>query len=65
MLFLDKNGKEIKLKDCLDVPLDIFSNGVVTKDENNNLALELRYESKKIPLHSLSENIFKYIKILN
>lgn len=65
MLFFDKNGKEIKLKDSLDVPLDVFSNGVVIKDENNDLALELKYEAKKIPLHGLSENVFKHIKILN
>lgn len=65
MLFFDKNGKEIKLKDSLDVPLDVFSNGVVIKDENNDLALELKYEAKKIPLHCLSENVFKHIEILN
>jgi hypothetical protein len=65
MVFIDKNGKEIKFKDALNVPLDIFSNGIVIKNENDELSLELRYESKKVPLSGLDSNFFNFIEVLN
>jgi len=65
MVFIDKNGKEIKFKDILNVPLDIFSNGIVIKNENDELSLELRYESKKVPLSGLDSNFFNFIEVLN
>lgn len=46
----DRNGTEIKIGHELDVPLDVFSTGIVTVNENNELSLELRFEGKKVPL---------------
>jgi len=65
MVFTDKNGKEIKFKDILNVPLDIFSNGIVIKNENDELSLELKYESKKVPLSGLDGNFFNFIEVLD
>jgi len=62
--FIDKNGKEIKFHDHLDVPLDVFSNGLVVKNDKNELALELKYDSKKLPLTSFDENFFKHVEVL-
>lgn len=62
----DKNGKEIKIGHELSVPLDVFSTGIVVIDkETNKLALELKYESKKVPLVNLHENLFESIEVLN
>lgn len=65
MKFTDKNGKEIKFRDHLDVPLDIFCNGVVVKNENEELALELKYDSKEVALKDLNEAFFHYVEILD
>ena len=35
MGFIDKNGKEIKFHDYLNVPLDVFSNGIVDKNDKD------------------------------
>lgn len=65
MGFTDKNGKEIKVGHELTVPLDVFSNGFVVMDkEHNELALELRYESKKVHLKHLNENFFNNVEIV-
>lgn len=48
--FTDKNGIQIKVGHELDVPLDVFSTGIVTLNDNNELSIELRYEGKKVPL---------------
>lgn len=48
--FTDKNGIEIKLGHELNVPLDVFSTGIVMLNENDELSIELRYEGKKVPL---------------
>lgn len=62
----DKNGKEIKVGHELTVPLDVFSTGRVVLDkEHNELALELRYESKKIHLKNLHENFFNAVEVLD
>lgn len=61
----DKNGKEIKPGHELNVPLDIFSNGIVVLDKENQLSLELKYESKKIHLRHLHENFLSTIEVLN
>ena len=46
----DRNGTEIKVGHELDVPLDVFSTGIVTVNENDELSLELRFEGKKLPI---------------
>jgi hypothetical protein len=61
----DKNGKEIKPGHELNVPLDVFSNGYVVLDKENQLSLELKYESKKLPIRHLNENFLKVIEVLN
>jgi hypothetical protein len=62
----DKNGKEIKVGHELSVPLDVFSTGVVILDkEHNELALELKYESKKVHLNQLHKNLFESVEVLN
>jgi hypothetical protein len=61
----DKNGKEIKLGHELNVPLEVFSNGYVVLDKENQLSLELRHESKKLPLKHFNENFIAQIEILN
>lgn len=64
MELVDKNGKEIKLGHELNVPLDVFSNGIVVLNEDDELSLELRYESKKIPLRNFSENFLSTVEII-
>lgn len=65
MGFKDKHGKEIKVGQELTVPLDVFSSGVVVMDKDHNeLALELKYESKKIHLKHLHENFFKAVEVI-
>jgi hypothetical protein len=65
MTLKDKNGKEIKVGHELNVPLEVFSSGIVVLDEENNeLALELRHESKKILLKSFNENVWDYFEVL-
>ncbi len=61
----DKNGKEIKPGHELNVPLDVFSNGYVVLDKENQLSLELKYESKKLPLKGLSEQFISQVEILS
>lgn len=60
----DKYGNDIKLNDELNVPLDVFSNGIVVKDKDGDLCLELRYEHKKIKLKKMSENFFNKLELL-
>lgn len=55
----DLNGKEIKIGDELDVPMDVFSNGIVTPNKKGELCLELRYEGNLVPLKDI-----KYLKII-
>lgn len=64
MNFIDKNGKEIKFHDYLNVSLDVFSNGIVIKNDKNELSLELKYESKKLALTNFDENFFKHVEVL-
>ena len=64
MGFIDKNGKEIKFHDYLNVPLDVFSNGIVIKNDKDELALELKYESKKLALMNFDENFFNHVEVL-
>jgi hypothetical protein len=64
MNFIDKNGKEIKFHDYLNVSLDVFSNGIVIKNDKNELSLELKYESKKLALTDFDENFFKHVEVL-
>lgn len=61
----DKNGKEIKPGHELNVPLDVFSNGIVVLDKENQLSLELKYESKKLQLKHFNDNFLKAIEVLN
>jgi hypothetical protein len=61
----DKNGKEIKPGHELNVPLEVFSNGIVVLDKENQLSLELRHESKKLQLKHLNENFLKVMEVLN
>lgn len=63
--FTDRNGTEIKAGHELNVPLDVFSTGIVTLNENDELSLELRFESKNVPLNKLSKNIFNHLMIQN
>ena len=60
----DKNGKIIQVGDDLNVPLDVFSNGVVVLDENNQLALELKYDRKVIALNDLHYNLINSLVVL-
>lgn len=61
----DRNGTEIKVGHELDVPLDVFSTGIVTVNEDNELSLELRFESKTVPLRRLDKNVFNHVVIQN
>ena len=49
----DKNGNQIIVGHELNVPLDVFSTGVVVHNEKKELSLELRYENKKVPLKEI------------
>ena len=64
MNFKDKNGKEIKNGTELNVPLDIFSTGIVILDDENQLSLELKYESKKLPLKDF-EKFTDWFEVVN
>jgi hypothetical protein len=44
--------------------LDVFSNGIVIKNDKNELSLELKYESKKLALTDFDENFFKHVEVL-
>jgi hypothetical protein len=48
----DKNGKDIKKGCKLNVPLEVFSNDIVTENDKGYLCLELRYEGKKIMIRA-------------
>jgi hypothetical protein len=61
----DKNGKDIEVGHELNVPLDVFSNGYVVLNKENQLSLELKYEFKKLPLKNLSENFISQIEIIS
>jgi asparagine synthetase A len=61
MILTDINGDIIYLGDELDMPLEIFSNGIVVEDEHGDLCVELRYEHKKIKLKHLPKNSLKKI----
>lgn len=64
MVLTDKNGKEIKAGHELNVPLEVFSTGfVVLKD--NELSLELKYESTLVALRKLNKNVFNTMEIVN
>lgn len=65
MELTDRNGNEIKLGQELTVPLDVFSNGYVVLNKDNDLSLELKYESKKVPLKHLNKNLFNSVEIIN
>lgn len=56
----DRNGTEIKVGHELDVPLDVFSTGIVTVNENDELSLELRFEGKKVPIKHI-----KHLEVLD
>lgn len=60
MKLTDKYGKEIKVGHELNVPLEVFSNGIVMLDKENQLALELRFEGKKVLLKHIDN-----LEILN
>jgi hypothetical protein len=61
MVLTDVYNNQIELGDELDMPLEIFSNGIVVEDENGDLCVELRYEHKKIKLKYLPKNTLKKI----
>jgi hypothetical protein len=63
--FKDRNGIQIKVGHELDVPLDVFSNGIVILNDDKELSLELRYESKTVPLKRLDKNVFNHVEIQN
>jgi hypothetical protein len=64
MKLTDKNGNEIKAGHELNVPLEVFSTGfVVLKD--NELSLELKYESTLVALRKLNKNVFNTMEIVN
>lgn len=64
MALTDKNGKEIKAGHELNVPLDVFASGFVTL-KDNELSLELKYESTLVALRKLNKNIFSTMEIVN
>lgn len=57
--FIDKNGIKIKEGYELNVPLDVFSTGIVTLNEKKELSLELRFEGKKVPIKDIG-----YLEVL-
>jgi hypothetical protein len=57
----DKNGKDIKKGCKLNVPLEVFSNDIVTENDKGYLCLELRYEGKKIMIKDMNQNILEII----
>jgi len=61
----DRNGNEIKVGQELTVPLDVFSSGYVVFNKDNDLSLELKYESRKVPLKHLNKNLFNSVEIIN
>jgi len=61
----DRNGTEIKVGHELNVPLDVFSNGIVTMNKDSELTLELRFESKTVKLKELGRNVLKHLVIQN
>ena len=60
--FTDKNGKKINLGDELNVPLEVFSTGIVVHNDKKELSLELKYEGKKIPLRHL-DHVFEHVEV--
>jgi len=62
MVHTDKNGNKIEVGHELNVPLDVFSNGLVILDKDSKLALELRFDNKTIPISELSRQV---LEILN
>jgi hypothetical protein len=60
----DKNGRIIQVGDDLNVPLDVFTNGMVILDENKQLALELKYDHKVIALNDLHYNLINSLVVL-
>ncbi|MFN7656348.1 MAG: hypothetical protein ACK5OW_01000 [bacterium] len=54
----DLNGNEIKIGDELDVPMDVFSTGIVVTNNKGELCLELRYEGNLLPIKHI-----KYLKL--
>lgn len=64
-MLTDKNGIEIKVGHELNVPLEVFSNGIVILNKDKELSLELRYEAKKIAIKGLNQNVFNHLEILN
>lgn len=62
MVQTDKNGNKIEVGHELNVPLDVFSNGVVILDGDEKLALELRFESKTIPLCEFNKEILEIVR---
>lgn len=57
---MDINNYQIKVGDELNVPLDVFSTGIVVKDDKGNLCLQLRYEGNLVQVKDL-----KGVKVLN
>lgn len=62
MVQTDRNGNRIEVGHELNVPLDVFSNGLVILDKDSKLALELRFDNKTIPISELSRQV---LEILN
>jgi hypothetical protein len=52
-MIIDNKGREVKLGDELDVPLEVFSNGIVVLDKENQMCIELRFDGKLIPIKDL------------
>lgn len=62
----DRNGNEIKVGHELNVPLESFANGIVILNEDSELSLELRYDSKIIiPIKKLNSELFKHLEIVH
>ncbi len=58
-MVVDIKGKEIKLGDELDVPLEVFSNGIVVLNKENQMCIELRFEGKLLPIKDLKHLLVK------
>ena len=55
----DIKGKEIKPGHELNVPLEVFSNGIVVLNKKNEMCVEFRFEGKLLPIKDL-----KHLEVL-
>ena len=55
----DIKGKEIKPGHELNVPLEVFSNGIVVLNKKNEMCVEFRFECKLLPIKDL-----KHLEVL-